>query len=78
MTQIVHRPAVFYDQERYPFGIVLGKKYPDPESQSERFDDPKNSIEDLFVARGGFVVGDVLKEVPHAVIFPRNAGSDGL
>ena len=35
MPQIVHRPAIFDDQERYPFGNVLCKQYPYPKNQGE-------------------------------------------
>src|ERR1035441_2322620 len=72
MPQIVHRPAILDDEERYPFGNVLCKEYPYPENQGESFDDPKNPVKDLFVAGCGFVVGDVSKEVPHGIILPRS------
>jgi hypothetical protein len=84
MSQIVHRPAVFNDKERYPFGIVLGEKNPCSKNQSKRFCDPKNRIKDFFVAGLGFVVGDIGQKFPHGVAFfmsqnenvwaPRDAG----
>jgi hypothetical protein len=73
MAQVVHRPAIFDDEERYPFGNVLCKQYPYPESQGESFYDPEDPVKDLFVAGRGFVVGDVSKEVPHGIILSRNA-----
>src|ERR1700689_1573661 len=75
MAQIVHGPAILDDEERYPFGIVLCKEYPYPENQGEGFYEPKDPVKDLFVARLGFVVGDVSKKLPHGLIFPRNAKS---
>jgi hypothetical protein len=57
MAQIVHRPAIFDDQERNPFGNVLCKQYPYLETQGESFYDPKDPVKDLFVAGCGFVVG---------------------
>jgi len=65
MPQIVHCPAVFDDEERYPLRVVLRKEYPYPENQSERFYAPKDAVKDLFVAGAVFVVGDVSKEFPH-------------
>src|ERR1035441_5998885 len=72
MPQIVHRPAILDDEKRYPFGNVLCKQYPYPESQGESFYDPENPVKDLFVAGCGFVVGDVSKELPHGSILSRN------
>jgi hypothetical protein len=69
MPQIVHRPTVFDDEERYPFCTVLCKEYRYPENQGERFYDPKDPVKDLFVAGEDIVVGDVSKEVPHGLIF---------
>ena len=69
MPQIVHRPTVFDDEERYPFGIVLCKEDPYPKTQGESFDDPEDPVESLFVAGCGFVIGDVSKESPHNLIF---------
>ena len=76
MAQIVNRPAIFDDQERYPFGNVFCKEYPYPESQGESLYDPEDPVENLFVAGCGFVVGDVSKEVPHGLIFSRNGPSN--
>ncbi|MGA2038250.1 MAG: hypothetical protein ABSH42_03145 [Bryobacteraceae bacterium] len=67
MPQIVHCPAVFDDEERYPFGDVLSREDPDPENQGERFYDPKDRVEGLFVAGFCFVVGDVSEKLPHEV-----------
>jgi hypothetical protein len=67
MPQIVHRPTVFNDEERYPLRSVLCKEYPYPENQGERFYDPKDAVKDLFVAGAVFVVGDVSKEFPHSL-----------
>src|ERR1039457_1656435 len=78
MAQVVHRPAIFDDEERYPFGNVLCKQYPYPESQGESFYDPEDPVENLFVAGRGFVVGDVSKEVPHSLIFSRNGPHAGF
>ena len=75
MAQIVHGPAIFDDEERYPFGIVLCKEYPYPENQGEGFYEPKNPVKGLFVARLGFVVGDVSKKLPHSLIFPPGTGT---
>jgi hypothetical protein len=75
MAQIVHGPAIFDDEERYPFGTVLCKEYPYPENQGEGFYEPKDPVKDLFVAGLGFVVGDVSKKLPHGLIFPRNGKS---
>jgi hypothetical protein len=72
MAQIVHGPAILDDQERYPFGNVLGKEYPYPKNQGEGFYEPKDSVKDFFVAGLGFVVGDVSKKLPHGLIFARN------
>ena len=68
MAQVVHCPAIFDDEERYPFGNVLGEEYPYPETQGESFYDPEDPVKDLFVAGCGFVVGDVLKKLPHGLI----------
>jgi hypothetical protein len=77
MAQIVHRPTVFDDQERCPFGIVLSKEYPYSETQGQGFDDPKDFVEDLFVTGFGFVISDVSKKLPHGLIFPQNGeGAD--
>src|SRR5580700_11533330 len=65
MAQIVHGPAIFDDEERYPFGIVLCKENPYPENQGEGFYEPKDAVKDLLVARLGFVVGDVSEKLPH-------------
>jgi hypothetical protein len=65
MSQIVHCPAVFDDEERYPFGDVLFEEDPYSKNQGERFDDPKDRIEGFFVAGFGLVIGDVLQELPH-------------
>jgi hypothetical protein len=78
MAQIVHGPAIFDYEERYPFSIVLCKEYPYPENQGEGFYKPKDPVKDLFVARLGFVVGDVSKKLPHGLIFPREREIDGL
>jgi hypothetical protein len=75
MAQIVHGPAIFDYEERYPFSIVLCKEYPYPENQGEGFYEPKDPVKDLFVAGLGFVVGDVSKKLPHGLIFPRNGKS---
>ena len=75
MPQIVHRPTIFDDEERYPFGIVLCKEYPYSENQGEGFYDPKDPVECFFVAGCGFVVGDVLKEFPHAPFSPETGQS---
>jgi hypothetical protein len=82
VPQIVHRPAVFDDEERHPFGNVLYKKYPYPENQGERFYDPEDPVKDFFVAGLVFVVGyvskeagDVSKEFPHGLIFYRNGAA---
>jgi hypothetical protein len=72
VAQIVHGPAIFDDEERYPFGAVLCKEYPDPENQGESFYDPKDPVKDLFVAGLGFVVGNVSKKLPHGLIFSWN------
>jgi hypothetical protein len=71
MAQVVHGPAIFNDEERYPFGTVLFKQYPYPENQGEGFYEPKDPVKDLLVAGLGFVVGDVLKKLPHGFIFLR-------
>lgn len=76
MTQVVHSPAVFDDQERDPLLIVPDDQYPYSENQGNGFNNPKDSVEDFFVARSGFIVGDVLKELPHTSIFP--LGFDAL
>ena len=76
MPQIVHRPAIFDDQERNPFGNVLCKQYPYPKNQGESFYDPEDPVKDLFVAGCGLVVGDVSEEVPHGLIFTRNRPSN--
>jgi hypothetical protein len=68
MPQIVHGPTVLNDEKRDPFGIVLGKKYPYPENQGDGFDGPKKLVEDLFMTGSDFIVGDVLKELPHILI----------
>ena len=78
MAQIVHGPAIFDYEERYPFSIVLCKEYPYPENQGEGFYEPKDPVKDLFVAGLGFVVGDVSKKLPHGLIFPREREIDGL
>jgi hypothetical protein len=67
MSQIVHCPAVFDDEEWYPFGDVLCNEDPDSENQGERFDDPKDRVEGLFVAGLCLVIGDVSQELPHEV-----------
>ena len=67
MPQIVHRPTVFDDEERYPFRTVLCEEYPDPEKQGQRFYDPKDPVKGFFVAGANFVVGDVSKEFPHGL-----------
>jgi hypothetical protein len=69
VPQIVHRPTVFDDEKRYPFRIVFCDEYPYPKNQGNRFDDPKNLVKDLFMAGYGFIVGDVLEEFPHDLIF---------
>ena len=69
MPQIVHRPAVFNDEERYPFGVVLGEENPRSENQGKRFYNPKNHIKNLFVARLDFVVGDIAQKFPHGFVF---------
>ena len=71
MAQIVHRPAIFDDEKRDPFGNVFCKEYPYPKNQGESFYDPEDPVKDLFVAGCGFVVGDVLKKLPHGLIFAR-------
>jgi len=67
VSQIVHCPAVFDDQERYPFGDVLFDEDPDSENQGERFDHPEDRIEGLFVAGFCLVIGDVSQKFPHEV-----------
>ena len=57
MPQIVHRPAIFDDEKRDPFGKVLCEEYPYPKNQGESFYDPEDPVKDLFVAGCGFVVG---------------------
>ena len=76
MAQIVHRPTIFDDQERYPFGKVLCEEYPYPKNQGESFYDPEYPVKNLFVAGCGFVVGDVLQKLPHGIIFSRNRPSN--
>jgi hypothetical protein len=71
MAQIVHCPAVFDDEKRYPFGIVLCEKYPYPENQGKSFYHPKDPIKGLFVAGLGFIVGDISKKLSHSIIFAR-------
>src|SRR5580658_8269743 len=73
MAKIVHRPAVFDDQKRYPFGVVLGQEYPCPKNQRNGFYHPEDPVEGLFVAGLGFIVGNVSKKLSHGVIFPRMA-----
>jgi hypothetical protein len=68
MPQVVHRPAILDDEERYPFGIVLCEQDPYAQDQGKRFHDPKDRVEDLFVAGLDFVVGDVSQEFPHGFI----------
>ncbi|MGO9012099.1 MAG: hypothetical protein ACLQPN_18550 [Bryobacteraceae bacterium] len=46
------------------------KEYPYSENQGESFCDPKNLVEDFFVAGSSFVVGDVLKKLPHGSFSP--------
>jgi hypothetical protein len=72
MAQVVHRPTIFNHEKRYPFRIVFNKQYPNSGNQGERFYDPKDPVEDLFMAGHGFVVGDVLQKLPHELIFARN------
>ena len=76
MAQIVHRPAIFDDEKRDPFGNVFCKEYPYPKNQGESFYDPEDPVKDLFVAGCGFVVGDVSKEFPHGIILSRNRPSN--
>ena len=76
MAQVVHRPAIFDDEERYPLGKVLCKQYPYPKNQGESFDDPKNPVKCFFVAGRGLVVRDVLQKLPHGPIFSRNRPSN--
>jgi hypothetical protein len=71
MAQIVHGPAIFDDQKRYPFGIVPCKQYPYAENQGKSFNDPKDPVKGLFVAGLGFIVGDVSKKPSHGIIFAR-------
>jgi hypothetical protein len=80
MAQIVHRPAIFDDEERYPLGIVLCKEYPYPENQGEGFYDPEEPVKDFFVTRLDFVVGDVPKKLFHGPFSPNggDAWSRGL
>jgi hypothetical protein len=68
MPQIVHRPAIFNDEKRYPFGVVLHEENPRSENQGKRFYNPKNRIEKLFVARLNFVVGDIAQKFPHGFV----------
>jgi hypothetical protein len=49
---------------------VLGEEDPYSENQGERFDDPKDRIENLFVAGSCLVIGDVLQKLPHKVDLP--------
>lgn len=65
MPQIIHRPAVFNDKERYPLGLVLGEENPYPKNQGKCFYDPKDFIEDFFVAGLDFVVSDIPQKLPH-------------
>jgi hypothetical protein len=69
MAQIVHRPAIFDDEKRYPLSTVLCEEYPYPETQGESLNDPEDPVKDLFVAGLGFIVGDVLKKLAHGPIF---------
>lgn len=79
MPQIVHRLTIFDDEERYPFGNVLSKEYPNPENQGDSFYDPKNLVKDLFVTGMRFVVGNVSEEFPHDLIFfLKTASTDHL
>jgi len=73
MAQVVHRPAILYDQERNPFCAVLYEEYSYTETQGERFCDPENPVKDLFVAGYGFVVGNVSKEISHLLILTAGA-----
>jgi hypothetical protein len=59
VPQIVHCPTVLDNQERYPFGAVLGDENPYSKYDGQRFDHPEEHVEDLFVARSYLVVGDV-------------------
>jgi hypothetical protein len=74
VPQIVHRPAVFDDQERDPFRTVLCQEYPYSENQGKSFDGPENLVKDFLVAGYGFVVGDVSEEPSHGLL-SRGAGA---
>src|SRR4051812_13298230 len=63
MTQVIHRPTIFDDQERNPLSAVLCEEYHHPKTQGERFDDPEDPVKDLFVTGYGFIVGYVLQEL---------------
>jgi hypothetical protein len=73
VPQIVHRPTVLNDKKRYPFGAVLHKENPCPENQSERFNNPKNRVENLLVAGSILVVRDVFQKFPHTSHFNKSS-----
>lgn len=76
MPQIAHRPAVFDDQERNPFGTVLCRQYPYPETQARVSTIQKNAVEAFFVAGYDFIVGDVAQESPHGLIVHWNGKTE--
>jgi hypothetical protein len=59
MAEIVHRPAVFNNEERYPLRLVHVEQQPCTENKHDRFDNPENGVEDLLVAGMQLVVRDV-------------------
>jgi hypothetical protein len=62
VPQVVHCPAVFDDKKRDPLAVMLDEEYRRSDNQCSRFDDPKNHIEQLFVTRVDFIVGDIPQE----------------
>jgi hypothetical protein len=49
VTQIVHGPAIFNDQEWDPFDILYRKQDPNTGDKRNGLHDPKDGIEDLLV-----------------------------
>ena len=50
MPHIIHRPSVFYDENRYPLQLIINNEHGDTEEKRDGINDKKGDIKMLFVA----------------------------